>query len=90
MQKEKLKGIITMDDVAKAWGVQEDSDNCISMAEYERVGLNMLGGCECCGASIAIYNAYPAKSGFWRCSDCIGEDGFKTVKDFEKEGYTNE
>jgi hypothetical protein len=40
------------------------------------------GGCQGCQASIAVYNAYPSTSGYWRCADCIGTDGFATVADF--------
>ena len=28
------------------------------------------------------YNAYPSTSGYWRCADCIGDDGYATVADF--------
>ena len=45
-------------------------------------GVDIIGGCQTCAAAIAIYNAYPATSGYWRCADCIGRDGFATVADF--------
>ena len=45
-------------------------------------GVDILGGCQGCHATIACYNAYPSTSGYWRCADCIGEDGFATVADF--------
>ena len=45
-------------------------------------GVDILGGCQGCHASIAVYNAYPSKSGYWQCADCIGENGFATVADF--------
>ena len=45
-------------------------------------GVDILGGCQGCQASIAVYNAYPSTSGYWRCADCIGTDGFATVADF--------
>ena len=45
-------------------------------------GVDILGGCQGCQATIAAYNAYPATSGYWRCADCIGEDGYATVADF--------
>ena len=32
--------------------------------------------------SSRCYNAYPSTSGYWRCADCIGDDGFATVADF--------
>ena len=45
-------------------------------------GVDILGGCQGCQATIACYNAYPSTSGYWRCADCIGEDGFATTADF--------
>jgi len=45
-------------------------------------GVDILGGCQHCAAAIACYNAYPSTSGYWRCADCIGDDGFATVADF--------
>jgi hypothetical protein len=45
-------------------------------------GVDIIGGCQTCAATIAVYNAYPSTSGYWRCADCIGETGFATVTDF--------
>ena len=45
-------------------------------------GVDILGGCQGCQATIACYNAYPSKSGYWRCADCIGGSGYTTVADF--------
>ena len=45
-------------------------------------GVDILGGCQGCQATIAAYTAYPSTSGYWRCADCIGEDGYATVADF--------
>jgi hypothetical protein len=45
-------------------------------------GVDILGGCQLCAATIACYNAYPSTSGYWRCADCIGDTGFATVADF--------
>ena len=45
-------------------------------------GVDILGGCQGCHATIAAYNAYPSTSGYWRCADCIGDDGYATVADF--------
>ena len=46
-------------------------------------GVDILGGCQTCAATIAVYNAYPSTSGYWRCADCIGDTGFATVADFK-------
>ena len=37
-------------------------------------GVDILGGCQGCHATIAGYNAYPSTSGYWRCADCIGDE----------------
>ena len=69
-------------DVAVSRGVSADSGGA-SLMDFWRVGLEMIGGCETCGASISAGGAYPSKSGFWRCRDCIGDSGFASVPDFE-------
>ena len=53
-------------------------------------GVDILGGCQGCHATIAVYNAYPSTSGYWRCADCIGQDGFATVADFKARTFTVE
>jgi hypothetical protein len=53
-------------------------------ADYQEAGLPIMGGCEHCGASIAAYNAYPSTSGYLRCADCIGPDGYATADAFVK------
>jgi hypothetical protein len=45
-------------------------------------GVDILGGCQHCQATIAVYNAYPSTSWYWRCADCIGDTGYATVADF--------
>jgi hypothetical protein len=50
--------------------------------DFHRSGVAMTGGCQLCAATIACYNAYPSKSGYWRCADCIGGSGYPTVADF--------
>src|SRR5487761_395766 len=51
--------------------------------DFSRNGVDMLGGCEHCHATIAPWNAYPATSGYWRCADCFGDDGYDTVTAFQ-------
>jgi hypothetical protein len=50
-------------------------DGSYSGADIAAVGLAILGGCCRCAATIAAYNAYPSKNGYWMCGDCIGEAG---------------
>ena len=54
-----------------------------STGDFYSNGVDMLGGCEICHAQIACYNAYPSKSGHWRCADCIGDTGFTTAEEFK-------
>jgi len=51
--------------------------------DFMNSGVEMLGGCQGCHATIACYNAYPSTSGYWRCADCIGNDGFVTISDLK-------
>jgi hypothetical protein len=50
--------------------------------DYLASGVDIIGGCQTCAATIAIYNAYPSTSGYWRCADCIGDTGYATVANF--------
>ena len=52
-------------------------------ADFAEAGFAIMGGCAGCEASIAAYNAYPSTSGYWRCADCIGDDGFRTLAGFD-------
>ena len=47
--------------------------------DFDEAGLSMFGGGGPCGATIAAYNAHPSRSGYLKCSDCIGGDGFATT-----------
>jgi hypothetical protein len=51
-------------------------------------GVDVLGGCQRCSATLAAYNAYPSTTGYWRCAGCIGGDGFATVADFKAHTFT--
>lgn len=72
---------ITIHELAVHRGLKTSDDGSYSMGDINAVGLEMLGGCEICGASIACYNACPSKSGQWRCDDCIGDTGWETVEE---------
>lgn len=52
-------------------------------ADFTEAGLQMMGGCRGCGATLAAYNAYPSKSGYWACGDCISYDGFGSCEEAE-------
>ncbi|HEV2377580.1 MAG TPA: hypothetical protein VGS19_36125 [Streptosporangiaceae bacterium] len=61
--------------------------------DFHSAGVEMIGGCQGCNATLAAYNAYPSKSGYWRCAGCIGDTGFPTVADFvnsDTEAVTSE
>ena len=79
---------ITIRDLALHRGALEVNGG-INGAEFHRVGLNILGGCAGCGATLAAYNAYPTKSGYWRCADCVYEraDGYETVEEANEEMF---
>lgn len=48
--------------------------------DFYTARVPMLGGCEGCHATIGAGNAYPSRSGFLRCADCIDTEGFQTVQ----------
>lgn len=70
---------ITIRDLAIHRGAHQN-DGGINGAEFNRVGLAIMGGCIGCGASLAAYNAYPSKEGYWCCKDCIGDSGWDDVQ----------
>lgn len=75
------KGPITVLQLAIFRGAKEENGS-MSMGEIERVGLPAMGGCGCCGATVAAYNACPSKRGFLMCaSSCISSDGYDTVEE---------
>ena len=76
--------MITILDLAVIRGVKSNEDGSITAEAFADVGLAIIGGCECCGATIAAYNGYPSKSGNWRCGDCIDTFGFDTVESFRQ------
>lgn len=57
-------------------------DGDLTGEDHWNAGVAILGGCEICYATIASYNAYPARSGSWRCAHCIGDNGYATVAEF--------
>ena len=71
---------ITILDYVKSQVGDKDS---YSAEDFHRAGADIMGGCEGCAATLAGYNAYPSRSGYWRCADCIGNTGFATVAEFE-------
>lgn len=74
--------MITVLELAEFRGLKEDANGGVSMAELARVGLPAFGGCSECEASIAAYNACPARDGYLRCAEgCIGDDGYETVEE---------
>lgn len=74
---------ITILDCAEARGLRKDDDGSSNMEDFHRVGFDMIGGCVNCHATIAAYNAYPSRGGYWCCEDCIGDFGFNNTADFE-------
>ena len=39
-------------------------------ADFVALRIPMLGGCQGCGAVLAVYNAHPQKTGYWACEGC--------------------
>lgn len=68
---------VTIQDLALYRGMRTDLDGSYTYGDILEVGLDLLGGCAHCGASITSYNAYPSRSGYWACEDCIGDAGWE-------------
>ena len=62
-------------------GAKTDERGAISGSEFYRVGLDFLGGCARCHATVGAYNACPTRRGVWLCTDCVGEDGWDDPAD---------
>lgn len=75
---------VTAFDVAVARGAKANEDGSISGAEFDRVGIPLLGGCQGCGESLGAFNGYPSTTGYWRCRGCLGDRGFETVDAFAR------
>jgi hypothetical protein len=52
--------------------------------DFARSGVEMLGSCQSCHATIGPFSAYPSTTGYWRCADCIGNLGYSTVDEFRQ------
>jgi len=58
--------------------------------DFEDAGLPIMGGCSVCGASIAAYNAYPAKDGYLKCHDHIEGVGWYSVENADEDIFGDE
>lgn len=77
-------GSLTILDIALAKGAQQDAQGRISGGEFDRLGLPMLSGCQRCGASLGPYGAYPSRTGYVQCGECLQDGlGFATVEEFD-------
>lgn len=75
---------VTIRDLAVYRGAVE-VEGSINGAEFDRVGLEIIGGCGVCGATLAAYNGCPSKSGVWKClNGCIDGDGWDDVAEADK------
>ena len=75
---------ITVLEIAERKGAIVSDEGVINASEFNRLGLPMFGGCQRCQASIAAYNAFPSKTGYLQCRDCIGDIGFETAAEFDR------
>jgi hypothetical protein len=71
-------------DIARLRGVKE-VNGTINGGEFIRLGLPFLAGCQHCHATLGPYNAYPSKTGFIQCAECLDytDMGFHTLEQFE-------
>lgn len=72
--------MITILDLVRAHCGDQDS---YSANDHYDAGYEIMGGCAGCQATLASYNAYPTRSGYWSCVDCVPEgEGFDSIEDF--------
>jgi hypothetical protein len=76
-----IKLSVTILELAEHLGVERDEDGSLNAGEIMQYALPFMGGCQGCEATIACYNAYPSKTGYLRCHDCIATAGFDTAED---------
>jgi hypothetical protein len=63
--------------LALAWhrlGV--DPGTPLNASDFVAARLCEIGGCELCGESISARTAFPAITGFLRCSECVAAEGW--------------
>ena len=72
--------VLSILDILKAKNPELKNKEQITADDCWKEGVDLIGGCEICGATIAIYNAYLSHSGYWRCGDCIGDTGWDNIK----------
>lgn len=60
----------------------------------ENKNFQMKSKCFMCGQEISNETMFPTKMKYAKCPKCIGQTGFKTVKEFldafERENFDNE
>lgn len=74
---------VTILDIAILWGAKADAEGSINGGEFDRLGLPLFAGCQCCHATLAAYNAFPTRNGWISCRECVEDTGFATVADFD-------
>lgn len=71
-----------------AWVAEHES---YSGADFDAVGLPIMGGCAVCEATVAAYNACPSKSGYLKCAGgCIEGDGWYDVANCAEDVFGKE
>lgn len=48
----------------------------LSSSHYEEANVPMVAGCQQCHATLSGSNAYPSRTGYIRCAECIGNSGY--------------
>ncbi len=77
--------ITILDYVVEKLGDDYPEDGCIDAGQFYALGFDIMGGCEVCGATLGAYNAYPTRSGYWRCAEDLGETGYGSVAEFDED-----
>lgn len=52
-------------------------------SDFEEAGLEIIGGCRRCEATLSAGNGCPSRSGWWHCEGCLDlGDGYESTEEF--------
>jgi hypothetical protein len=76
----RTQPITILDYLASVIGDQDT----YTARDFTAAGVEMIGGCQKCHATLGPHSAYPSRHGYWRCADCIGSDGYTSISAFAR------
>jgi hypothetical protein len=91
LDQEHERGPVTVYELACYRLGLHAGESGLTGADFDRVRLPIMGGCEVCHATVAAYNACPSRTGFLRCaSGCIAGEGWDTADEANRAIFPEE